>query len=89
MPRKKVTTTDVEEVKVDPSPPIQKSPTDENLLTINDRERGITLADSDEIKWNYIMITREQDRRRVEAEQKLALTPEQIFEAGLLYLGVC
>ena len=55
MPRKKVTTTDVEEVKVDPSPPIQRSPTDENLLTINDRERGITLADSDEIKWNYIM----------------------------------
>lgn len=35
-----------------------------------------------------LMITREQDRRRIMAEQKLALTPEQIFEAGLLYLGV-
>lgn len=35
-----------------------------------------------------LMITREQDRRRVTAEQKLALTPEQIFEAGLLYLGL-
>ena len=34
------------------SPPQTRSSDD--ILTINDQERGITPSDSDDVKWNYI-----------------------------------
>lgn len=62
MPRKKQTSVD-EAVTVEASsapveqansPPARSSYEPGDLLTINDSERGITLEDSDDVKWNYL-----------------------------------